>query len=486
MASARNSAFWPTQFLDVAKLDLDVKNPRLGGTGGSLSPREIVQYLFEHDKAREIAESIATRGYFPNEPVLAIKSGKRYVVIEGNRRLAALMALRDPSLLSEGSDQRAVDRLKKRIAKDAIDRIPVTIAPNRRLTDQQVAGRHVGTPVLAWKAENRARFILEKLEEGYTDEELLTDLGFSATDVRSARETRAILTLARGIDLPAEVKEKIDNLRTKSLSALERLFESTVGREIMRVERDPEHGYRVMTTKAEFIPFFQELVTRVTKKQITTRTLNDAEKIRRYFKEEWAPSKLPAKRNASFVPTELRGKPVVKRKSAAVPTPARQKPVLTKVLPKTLHVVYGADRLKIIRDELVEIDRNKKANAGAVLLRVFFELCLVDYLIRSGRMATLISDLRSKGIKWRHDYPQMKYLVQELITVAKNNLSKPEALKVEKALTGGRSMAHVLTDLHAFVHDFAELPTGADILQFWLRTEPIFRLMLETDPADHK
>ena len=49
----------------VAALHLDAKNPRLGRETSARAPREIIQYLFEHDKALEVAQSIATRGYFP-------------------------------------------------------------------------------------------------------------------------------------------------------------------------------------------------------------------------------------------------------------------------------------------------------------------------------------------------------------------------------------------------------------------------------------
>lgn len=58
----------------------------------------------------EVAESIATRGYFPNEPLLAV----RLIVIEGNRRLAALKALREPGLL-EGAKHTQIERLSRRI-----------------------------------------------------------------------------------------------------------------------------------------------------------------------------------------------------------------------------------------------------------------------------------------------------------------------------------------------------------------------------------
>lgn len=486
MASTQKSASWPTRSIYVANLDLDIKNPRLGGVAASFSPKEIVQYLFHHDKALEVADSIANRGYFPNEPLLAIRDGSRYTVIEGNRRLAALMALRDPVLLDGTSHRSAVERLSGKLTSDELKSVPVTVAPNRKATDKQVAGRHIGTPVRAWQAENRARFVLEKLNEGYSKEELLTELGFSASDVQSARETRAIVELARSIDLPADVKEKIDNPRTRAISTLERLFESTVGREIMHVARDEENGYRIMTSQSEFVPFFQKLVTLVANNKISTRTLNSGTDIQKYFDKQWKPENLPAKKSGSFVAADLT-RPNSLKAVASPPQPApRQQQLFRTVLPRSLKIIYGAPRLRIIRDELVGLDRNKKPNAGAVLLRVFFELSMIDYLLRSGRMASLEKKLTAAGVRWKYDHPEMKHLLQEIVAVAKDNLKAMEARKVEKALTGNKATPHVLNDLHAFVHDSADLPTGIDILQFWLRTESLFRLMLESDPSTHK
>ena len=144
---------WPTTQRAVASLHLDTKNPRLGRETNR-APRQLIQYLFDHDKALEVAQSIVARGYFPNEPLLAIEEGERsLVVVEGNRRLAALKALREPGLL-EGVYQRKLELLARQVVDPAgIAKVPVTIAPNRRATDRQVAGRHIGTPVLAWEGK---------------------------------------------------------------------------------------------------------------------------------------------------------------------------------------------------------------------------------------------------------------------------------------------------------------------------------------------
>lgn len=153
---------WEMKQMSPTSLHLDTKNPRLGPGHSDQAPRAILQHLFQHDKAMDIAESIATRGFFLNEPLLAVKEDGRLVVVEGNRRLAALKALRDPSLL-EGSYKHQITQLANRIADPSIIAdVPVVIAPNRKATDRLIAGRHIGTPVLAWRAENRANFILDK------------------------------------------------------------------------------------------------------------------------------------------------------------------------------------------------------------------------------------------------------------------------------------------------------------------------------------
>ena len=140
---------WPTKPLLVASLQLDQRNPRLGRETLAGAPREIIQYLFDHDKAIEVADSIARRGYFPNEPLLAVEENGKSVVVEGNRRLAALKALREPGLL-QGSIKRQVERLSRvMLDQEGIKRVPVTIAPSRKATDRQVSARHIGTPVLA-------------------------------------------------------------------------------------------------------------------------------------------------------------------------------------------------------------------------------------------------------------------------------------------------------------------------------------------------
>src|SRR5580700_3461590 len=83
----------------VGSLLLDAENPRLveyGLTAGA-TQFDILRVLWERMAISELAMSIAYNGYFEHEPLFAIThpGSEDLVVIEGNRRLAAVKLLLD-------------------------------------------------------------------------------------------------------------------------------------------------------------------------------------------------------------------------------------------------------------------------------------------------------------------------------------------------------------------------------------------------------
>ena len=473
---------WANKRLSVTRLFLDERNPRLGQETGARTPREIIQYLFDNDKVLDVARSIATRGYFENEPLLAIHDGNHYVVVEGNRRLAALKALKSPGLLT-GSMGKQVERLARQADPRELSIVPVTVAPNRRATDRLLAGRHIGTPVRPWQAENRASFILSKLEEGYSHDELHDELGFTEQEIQKARQTRAIAEITRELELPEEVKAKVENPRVKLFSTLERVFDSTVGREFLKVEPDANHGLRGYTTKKEFLRAFGHLVTDIILQRETSRSFNKNEDIRSYF-EHRNPQAVAAKKQGKFVPEDITNG------QSSMPTKTlkpqkKTKKMIETVIPSSFKVRVGHDRLVDIRKELISLKRHRFPNAGAVLLRVFLELAIKDYLDRTGKLEKVKLQLKSQGKLPPHGRLTMKELTKEIIGVAKKDLDKDDATQVEKALRYDAAAPFSISDLHAFVHH-PDFPGERDILQFWNRTEPLFKLMLERNPGNSK
>jgi hypothetical protein len=215
----------------------------------------------------------------------------------------------------------------------------------------------------------------------------------------------------------------------------------------------------------------------------SSRTLNTNENIRDYF-ESWNPEERPTKKRGSFVPADIiQGRSVasLSRKVEPVAAPKKSAQMSKMVLPRDFKVRFGNDRLHDIRLELIKLKREEFPNAGAVLLRVFFELAVIDYLGRIGELPEIIKKLESKeGRRLPFGAPTMKQVVPEITRIAKDKLTRADALKVEKAIRYDSAAPFTLSELHGFVHQ-ADLPSARDILQFWNRTEPLFRLMLEHD-----
>ena len=471
---------WRTKPVPVASLLLDTQNPRLSPRVTPSSQKDLIQYLFDHEQAIEVARSIARNGYFPTEPLLALPFGKSYVVVEGNRRLASLKALHVPQLL-EGRAHNALLRLLKESGPSTYpDSVPVTIAPDRAATDRFIALRHVGTPVRRWQPENKATFILAKLSEGYDETSLQRMFGFTESDVRDAREIRAIADAVRATNLPENLREKANSPTPAVLTTIKRVFDSIPGRKALHVEPHGTDVYHVYTSPESFERALLRLAADVLSGKENSRTLNSGENIEGYFKR-WPEKDKPPRETTAFAinRTKERQPP-----GSETPTPPKDKPRARRtnlyVLPKNLKVSFGAQRLLIIKDELSKLKRADFPNAGVVLLRVFFELMIRDYLERTQEMETIRGELKAKGRLPRHEQPEMRHLVKKVRQIAKERLEKSEAESVDRALSKGGW----LEDMNAFVHQAREIPTPLDLLQFWERTQPLFRLMLEQPLPD--
>lgn len=88
---------WSTRLLSIDNLKLDVKNPRFSyQSTKEMNQTEIVKYLVENHAVYELAKAIAINGYLLNEEPIVCKEGDSYVVLEGNRRVAACKILLNP------------------------------------------------------------------------------------------------------------------------------------------------------------------------------------------------------------------------------------------------------------------------------------------------------------------------------------------------------------------------------------------------------
>src|SRR5258706_2795848 len=78
------------EHIETAKIQFDPKNPRLGGASVTNQPKLQAILMEEPHFAKELVGSIVENGFIEYEPLVVRQVDEHYVVIEGNRRLAAV------------------------------------------------------------------------------------------------------------------------------------------------------------------------------------------------------------------------------------------------------------------------------------------------------------------------------------------------------------------------------------------------------------
>ena len=142
------------QFVAVDEIELDPENPRLPN---SLEKTEsaILGYLVDEAAVSELMQAIGQNGFFPGEPIIVVPgTTKKYRVVEGNRRLASLILLREPHRVeSRPSIAQAAEQAEHRP-----DRVPVVVFSDPDEVMAYLGYRHI-TGVKAWEPLAKARYL---------------------------------------------------------------------------------------------------------------------------------------------------------------------------------------------------------------------------------------------------------------------------------------------------------------------------------------
>lgn len=90
-------------WLETKDLHFDRANPRLAEYGIALdvSDSEIIKILWDEMDVLELVQSISASGFFPHESLIVAEEEGKRIVIEGNRRLAAVRVILESTLAEE-------------------------------------------------------------------------------------------------------------------------------------------------------------------------------------------------------------------------------------------------------------------------------------------------------------------------------------------------------------------------------------------------
>jgi hypothetical protein len=177
------------EYTGLDKLFLDPLNPRLGRENCGLHvSQEKVLELMKEWRLDELATSFVESGYWPQEAMLTIEENlygmKSLVVVEGNRRLAALKLLHDAVGGKPVSRKWADIAALRPIPQQLFERIPYIRVDSRNDIDAFLGFRHV-TGIEEWKPAEKAEYIAKLIDErNMSYEEVMRKIGSKTPTVR--------------------------------------------------------------------------------------------------------------------------------------------------------------------------------------------------------------------------------------------------------------------------------------------------------------
>ena len=206
------------RMVELASLLLDAKNPRLPASMQGADQENLAVNMEIGFDAFTVAESIAANGYFNSEPMIVLATDHdQWVVVEGNRRLAALLGLARPALRREFSEPDRWDELAERAGITDETLVPVVVVSDRRLVVPIIGFRHI-TGILQWQPYAQARYIAKLVDEDHMGlAEVARMIGLDRTRVGNLYRDQAIARQAQGLGLETGPLESAFSLLTVAM-----------------------------------------------------------------------------------------------------------------------------------------------------------------------------------------------------------------------------------------------------------------------------
>jgi hypothetical protein len=146
--------------IKVEELKLDPSNPRLPVRLHNVSDADVINWMLTDATLLDLMASIAENGFFEGEPIIVEQDSN--IVIEGNRRVAAIRLLKSPDIAVE--KQKSVKELSALalIKNNIPEEIWVHKVNPRSSAENYLGFRHV-TGIKTWPSISKAKYLYNVL-----------------------------------------------------------------------------------------------------------------------------------------------------------------------------------------------------------------------------------------------------------------------------------------------------------------------------------
>ena len=419
--------------LSLPDLLIDTENPRLPQP--NVGQRDALRAFASHEPGKLIALAKDIVGYGLNPTELSIVMPfnddlRRYIILEGNRRLTALKALENPEWLVGAMPPTSVDEMRslaRQYQENPIESLQCIVVADREearhwMELRHTGGQNNGASVVPWGSDDAARFRARSGNfEFHTQAlNLLEDAGqLTPAERRKVKAT----SLKRLLGTP-EVRAKLG-------------IESRDGK--LAIVGDEKRVVKALK-----------------------HVVNDLETLK--VKDIYTQDKRIA--YADALPSSVVVPPLGKGSTAVVVAGKRfvvvGKPITTsapprdKLIPSRFALNITEPRVQDIARELKKLSLSQYPNAVSVLFRVFVELSVDNYITTKKLSGIAVSDVL---------YKKIDGVCNDL--VSRQKLTTQQAKPVRRAAAKDSFLAPSINMMHGYVHCPYIFPAPGDLRASW-------------------
>ncbi len=444
--------------IPVAKLVLDPGNPR---HPFQESQREIYQWMTQGrgrigDKLANLAKSIVAQGLNPAERLMVTADSKKpdeYIALEGNRRLAAVKFLNDPSKAPTKEWQ---ERFKKLQGPDfaSIKKLRCTVfdSPEEAypFLELKHLGQAGGAGVVPWDTEQKARHALRVKQQSRHHKAIdvvdyVKSHGQDGEARRHATSGVPITTLDRvlndpdfrqflGLGLSGGGQIAFSVPAEEALPRIERVVKDLGSRAVKVgavMNKKKREGYMHRIAKSQPIDYTKTLKTEVPLREAMGLPVSAVKK---------------GKGGSAYQDP---------RKRRTVVLPGSLIPIDAKRFNRARRVFEELRRLPLRDKERAP----EYANAAILLVRLFIEMSINIYIAEKSLKHP--SPTGWKDISLEH---RMRAVLGDL--TSNSRLDHAAARVITKVLGTTAKLAHP-NSLNDYAHNDLQVPHPADIIDIW-------------------
>lgn len=446
----------PAKMLKIDSLELDLQNPRIPP---ATDQRDAIQKIIHEQGAKliNLAESIAVRGFNPMDRCLVIGSpvrAGRFIVLEGNRRVLCAKLMKKPTLIQTFE---MPPSFKKRLLKAAEGFDVTKVEPvdcfemvNRAEGDDWIRRRHQGQDsgrgIVDWSPIAKARF------SGSTP-------ALQAFD----------FVMAHG-NLTDEQQELI--AQRFPLTNLDRLLSSPSVRTAIGFEINKNKLETQLPPDQALKPLKRLVLDLCDPKIINVSGLKKVEDQELYIAKMKAADRPDLSQRTgkavlieSITNNDFTARPLQVGKKLRAPRTA----VRTTLVPKSCRLNISNAKIEKIYGELKILQLSKHANAIGVLVRVFLEMSVDEYLVTKAK--ALLTYPTNGG---HNADKKLAAKVKETIAHLCANGSDKRDFKGVLAGLADEHHPSSIDTFHAYIHNRFFTPTEDNLKTGWDNAQHFF------------